>query len=92
MPNLAIINELKGYNIYYFGSNGMEKEIIKKHPNIYFVEIEAVKLVRSLTPKNLLILSLDKLNKLLIIGLNYQQKKELQNVFLICLILISLNY
>ena len=28
MPNLAIINQLKDFNIYYFGSNGMEKEII----------------------------------------------------------------
>ena len=26
MPNIAIINQLKDYKIYYFGSNGMEKE------------------------------------------------------------------
>lgn len=55
MPNLAIIEELHGYNIYYFGSNGMEKEIISKYPKIKFIEIESVKFIRSLTPKNLLI-------------------------------------
>lgn len=55
MPNLAIIEELHGYNIYYLGSNGMEKDIISKYPNIKFIEIESVKFIRSLTPKNLLI-------------------------------------
>ena len=55
MPNLAIIEQLPDYKIYYFGTNGIEKEIIKKYPNITFVEIEAVKFIRSLTPKNLLI-------------------------------------
>lgn len=56
MPNLAIIENLKSeYQIYYIGTNGMEKDIISKYPNITFVEIEAVKFIRSLTPKNLLI-------------------------------------
>ena len=55
MPNLAIINDLKDFNIYYLGSNGMEKEIISHYHNIKFVEIESVKLERKLTPKNLLI-------------------------------------
>jgi len=55
MPNIAIIEELKNYNIYYFGTNGMEKEIISQYPNIQFIEIEAIKLIRSLTFKNLLI-------------------------------------
>ena len=28
IPNIAIIEELQNYKIYYLGSNGMEKEII----------------------------------------------------------------
>lgn len=55
MPNLAIIDELKGYKIYYFGTNGLEKDILKNYPQVQFVEIEAVKLIRSLTPKNFII-------------------------------------
>lgn len=55
MPNIAIIEQLQGYKIYYFGTNGMEKNILKNYPHVTFVEIPAVKLVRSLTPKNLLI-------------------------------------
>lgn len=54
-PNLAIINELKNYKIVYIGSNGMEKELVAQHPNITFIEIPAVKLIRSLHPKNALI-------------------------------------
>ena len=55
MPNLAIINQLKNYNLFYFGSNGMEKEIISKYKNITYIEIPSVKLIRSFNPKNLLI-------------------------------------
>lgn len=55
MPNLAIIEKLKEYKIYYFGSNGLEKDIVSKYKNIEFVEIPSVKFIRSLTPKNLLI-------------------------------------
>ena len=55
MPNLAIIDELKNYKIYYIGSNGMEKDIISRYPNIIFKEIPSVKFIRSLTPKNLAI-------------------------------------
>lgn len=55
MPNLAIIENLKNYKIYYLGSNGMEKQIISKYPNITYIEIPVVKFVRSITPKNLLI-------------------------------------
>ena len=55
MPNLAIINQIKGYKIYYFGSNGMEKEIISKYKNITFIEVPSVKLIRSLNFKNLLL-------------------------------------
>ena len=55
MPNLALIQNLKNYKIYYLGSNGMEKEIVSKHKNITFVEIPTVKFIRSLTLKNLLI-------------------------------------
>jgi len=55
MPNLAIIDELQGYKIYYIGSNGMEKNIISQYPNIKFIEIPTVKFKRSLSPQNLLI-------------------------------------
>ena len=55
MPNLAIINQIKGYKIYYLGSNGMEKEIISKYKNITFIEVPSVKLIRSLNFKNLLL-------------------------------------
>ncbi len=56
MPNLSIIEEIKEkYEIFYLGSNSMEKEIISKYPYITFVEIPSVKLIRSLDFKNLLI-------------------------------------
>lgn len=69
-PNLAIIDKLKEYEIYYLGTDGMEKEIVEKYKNIKFVEIPAVKFVRSLTPKNLalpfkLINSINKTKKIL---------------------------
>ena len=55
MPNLALINDLKGKaKIYYIGSKAMEKDIIKQN-NIPFYEIESTKLKRSLRLSNLLI-------------------------------------
>ncbi len=57
MPNIALLPELNKHfsEINYIGSsNGIEKDIIKKYP-IKYHEITTVKLVRSLTPKNLLI-------------------------------------
>ncbi|MGN1200982.1 MAG: undecaprenyldiphospho-muramoylpentapeptide beta-N-acetylglucosaminyltransferase [Candidatus Caccovivens sp.] len=54
-PALAIAEKLKGFEIHYFGSNGMEKEIVSKHKNIIFHEIPAVKLERKFTFKNFLI-------------------------------------
>lgn len=55
MPNLAIIENLKDYEIYYLGSNGMEKDIISKYKNINFIEIPVVKFSRNINLKNLLI-------------------------------------
>lgn len=58
MPNVAIIEDLNKYNkfqIFYLGSNGMEKEILKKYEYVKYIEIPCVKLARSLTFKNLLI-------------------------------------
>jgi len=55
MPNLAIIDEINDYKIYYIGSSGMEKDIISQYPHIEFIEIPVVKFIRSLNPKNLLI-------------------------------------
>ena len=56
MPNLSIIEEIKEkYEIFYLGSNGMERNIISKYQYIKFIEIPSVKLIRSLNFKNLLI-------------------------------------
>ena len=55
MPNVAIIQELKNYEIYYLGTNGMEKDIISKIKNVKYIEIPSVKFIRSFTLKNLLI-------------------------------------
>lgn len=55
IPNIAIIEDLKDYKIYYLGSNGMEKEILKSYPNITFIEIPIAKFRRSLSLKNLLL-------------------------------------
>jgi UDP-N-acetylglucosamine--N-acetylmuramyl-(pentapeptide) pyrophosphoryl-undecaprenol N-acetylglucosamine transferase len=54
VPHLALLPMLKKKfdNIYYIGSNGIEKEIISKQ-NIPFYEIKCPKLIRSLTLKNL---------------------------------------
>ncbi len=55
MPNLAIIEEIKNKaKVYYIGSNGMEKELVKDY-DIPFYEIPSTKLKRSLSFSNLLI-------------------------------------
>ena len=56
MPNIAIIEEIKdNYNIYYIGTSGMEKEIIKKFNYIKFIEIPSAKFKRSISPQNILL-------------------------------------
>ena len=57
VPNLALIPYLKKhFKIYYLGESGsMEQRLISKDKDITFVEIHAVKLIRKLTPKNLLV-------------------------------------
>lgn len=54
-PNLAIMDLLKNqYKIVYIGSkNSKEEKLVS--PNYKFYGIDTVKLIRSLTPKNLLI-------------------------------------
>lgn len=55
MPNLAIIEEIKNKaKVYYIGSNGMEKELVKNY-DIPFYEIPSTKLKRSFSFSNLLI-------------------------------------
>ena len=47
MPNLAIIEELKGKaKIFYIGSSGVEKDIIK-NLNLPFFEITSTKFKRN---------------------------------------------
>lgn len=58
MPNLALLPYLKSSfdNIYYIGSeNGVEKEIIAAYPYIKYYSIPCIKLIRSLSFKNLAI-------------------------------------
>lgn len=55
MPNIALIENLIDYKIYYIGSNGMEKDLITKLKNVEFIEIPTVKLKRSLSASNFLI-------------------------------------
>ncbi|MBR6779059.1 MAG: UDP-N-acetylglucosamine--N-acetylmuramyl-(pentapeptide) pyrophosphoryl-undecaprenol N-acetylglucosamine transferase [Clostridia bacterium] len=53
MPNLYLIDELKSeYECFYIGSNGVEKEKVKKYVAKYYT-IPAVKLVRGKVLKNL---------------------------------------
>lgn len=55
-PALAVREYLgKEYEVHYIGGSGMEKEIVQKETGITFHQIEAVKLQRKLTAKNLLI-------------------------------------
>lgn len=57
MPNIAIIEELKGKNIklHYIGGAGIEKKILKNYPYVKYHEINAPKFVRKVTLKNLAI-------------------------------------
>lgn len=55
IPNIAIMDELQNYEIYYLGTNGIEKDIISKLKNVKFVEIPYVKFVRSFKFSNILI-------------------------------------
>lgn len=58
MPNLALLPDLQKHfdEIHYIGSfKGIEKELISKEKNIEYHPITTVKLVRSLTLKNLAI-------------------------------------
>ena len=57
VPNLALIPYLKKhFKIYYLGESGsMEQRLVSKDKEITFVEIPAVKLIRKLTPKNILV-------------------------------------
>ena len=57
-PHLALLPYFKKYfsKIYYIGSiSGIEKEIISNYKEITYYKIPTVKLIRSLTLKNLLI-------------------------------------
>lgn len=55
-PALAVKEKLeKDYDIHYIGGSGMEKDIVKKERDITYHEIDAVKLARKLTLKNLAI-------------------------------------
>ncbi len=54
-PIIALLPYFKDYEIHYIGTSGIEKDIVSKFSNIIFHEIPAVKLVRKLTLKNLLI-------------------------------------
>lgn len=54
-PALAVAEKLEDFELHFFGSNGMEKEILKDYKNITYHEIPAVKLERKLSFKNILI-------------------------------------
>lgn len=54
-PALALLPKLKEYEVHYIGSNGMEKDILKKFPKIIYHEIPTVKLIRKFTFKNFFI-------------------------------------
>ncbi len=51
-PNLAIADELEGYEKHYIGSNGMEEDILSKQPKIRFHKISSVKFDRAHIFKN----------------------------------------
>lgn len=57
IPNLALIPDLKkDFKIFYLGeNNSLEQELISKDKDVTFVAIPAVKFIRKLTLKNLLI-------------------------------------
>ena len=58
MPNIALLPKIeKSFdNIFYIGTaKGIEHEIVRKYKNIRYYSIDAVKLIRKFTLKNLLI-------------------------------------
>lgn len=72
IPNIALLPYLKKEfdEIHYIGTSGIEKEILKKYPEITFHEIKACKLKRSFSLSNLkipftLISSINKCKKIL---------------------------
>lgn len=73
-PALALVSDLeKDHEIHYFGSSGMEKEILKNYPSILYHEIPVVKLERKITLKNLML-------PFKLISSIRQTKKELKKV------------
>ena len=54
-PALAVAEKLTDFELHYLGGNGIEKEILKKYPQIHYHQIPTVKLERKFTFKNLLI-------------------------------------
>lgn len=54
-PALAVAERLDGFEKFFIGSSGMEKEIVSKEKDIKFYEIDAVKLERKFTLRNLFI-------------------------------------
>ena len=56
MPHVALLNEYTklGYNIYYIGTNGIEKSIMSSYPEVTFKTIRAGKLRRYFDFKNFL--------------------------------------
>lgn len=52
-PNIALIEDLKNYEVHYIGSNGMEKQILKNFPKVVYHEISTVKFDRVHLLKNL---------------------------------------
>lgn len=53
-PNIALLPHLNEFEIHYIGQpNSMEEELIREQKGVIFHPLEAPKLVRSLTPKNL---------------------------------------
>lgn len=55
MPNVALFPYFDDCELHYIGSNGMEKKIISAFDKVTFHEIPCVKLIRSLSIKNVLI-------------------------------------
>ncbi len=57
MPNIALLPTLKQNfdEIHYIGTDGLEKKLLANYPYVKYHEISSVKLVRSLTLKNLAI-------------------------------------
>lgn len=54
-PNIALIENLTNYKIYYIGSQPMEEQLIKNLKHVTYISIPSVKFKRSLSPSNFLI-------------------------------------